>query len=265
MSGVRAVALVLAYRGTDFAGFQRQPRARTVQAVVEEALADLAGGPVAVRGAGRTDAGVHAIGQVADCRLPASLRVPTARLPLALGARLPADVAVTSAHAVPPDFHARHSAQTKRYRYLIWRRAVPSPFWRTCSWPYAGPLDVAAMAEAGRALVGRRDFAALAGSARPVRSAVRTVSDCVVRAEGPWLAIDVEADGFLYRMVRTIAGTLLEVGRGAMRVGDLPAVLASGRRSAAGPSLPPSGLCLLSVRYGPECGLPDPERPVWPP
>jgi tRNA pseudouridine38-40 synthase len=261
----RPVALVLAYHGAGFAGFQRQPGARTVQGVLERALGDMAGRPVAVRGAGRTDAGVHAAGQVADCRLPDGVRVPTARLPLALGARLPADLAVAEAHDVPPDFHARRSALAKRYRYLIWRRPVPSPFWRQCAWSYAGRLDAPAMAAAAPALVGRRDFSALAGSATPVRSAVRTVLSCTVRAEDPWLAIDVEADGFLYHMVRAIAGTLLEVGRGALRPEDLPAVLCSGRRAAAGPSLPANGLCLLFVRYPASCGLPDPPAPVWPP
>jgi tRNA pseudouridine38-40 synthase len=261
----RPVALLVAYRGTDFSGFQRQPGARTVQGALEDALAGLAGAPVRVRGAGRTDAGVHALGQVADLHLPDGLRLPPERLPFALGARLPADLAVTAAHPVAPGFHARHSALSKRYRYLIWRRPVPSPFWRFGAWSYTGALDVAAMAEAARALQGRRDFSALAGSARPVRSAVRTVMDCTVVARDPWLAIDVEADGFLYRMVRAIAGTLVEVGRGALRPEDVPAILRAGRRGNAGPSLPAAGLCLLHVHYPPACGLPPPGCQPWPP
>ncbi len=265
MTDGRPVALLLSYRGTEFAGFQRQPGARTVQGVLEGALADLAGGPVPIRGAGRTDAGVHALGQVADLRLPPGVRLPTERLPLALGARLPPDLAVAAAHPVPPGFHARHSALSKRYRYLLWRRPVPSPFWRWCTWPYAGPLDVAAMSEAARALQGRRDFSAVAGSARPVQSAVRTVLDCAVFGEDPWLAIDVEADGFLYRMVRAIAGTLLEVGRGALRPEAVPAILRAGRRGNAGPSLPAAGLCLLHVRYPAGCGPPPVRMAPWPP
>jgi tRNA pseudouridine38-40 synthase len=261
----RPVALVCAYRGAGFAGFQRQAGPRTVQQVLEAALGDLAGRAVAVRGAGRTDAGVHALGQVVDCRLPPSVRMPAARLPLALQARLPADAAAVAAWDVPPDFDARFSALSKRYRYLIWRDPVASPFWRDCAWHRAGPLDVAAMAEAARALAGRHDFAAFAGSARPVADATRTVLECTVRSAPPWLAIDVEADGFLYRMVRAIAGTLVEVGRGALRPADVPRILAEGRRAEAGPSLPPWGLCLLHVRYPRRFGLPPAAPAPWPP
>lgn len=260
----RPVVLVVSYIGTAFAGFQRQPAARTVQGALEEALGDLAGMPVPVRGAGRTDAGVHALGQVVDCRLPERLRVPAGRLPAALGRRLSADLGVIAAAEVGPDFHARYAARSKRYRYLLWRERAPSPFWRPFSWHYAGPLDLESMRAAAAHIVGRHDFRCFAGAARPVEDAVRTVLDCTVAAQGPWVAVDVEADGFLYRMVRAIAGTLVEVGRGALGPQEFAGILAARRRAAAGPSLPPHGLCLLGVRYGPEHPVPAPPS-GWPP
>lgn len=263
--GDRHVAMIVSYRGTGYAGFQRQPGRDTVQARLEQALADLAGGRVDVRAAGRTDAGVHAAGQVVDAWLPARVGLPLSRLPQALAARLPSDVVVAGAWPVAAEFHARRHAHAKRYRYLVWRRRVPSPFWAPYAWHHHGPLDVAAMAEAAARLVGRRDLRAFAGSARPVRDATRTVFDCRVWAQGPWLAIELEADGFLYRTVRSVAGTLWRVGAGALRPDDVEAVVARGDRAAAGPTLPAHGLCLLYVRYGAQWGLPSPDADAWPP
>jgi len=260
----RRVALIVSYDGAGFAGFQRQPGVQTVQSALEAALADLAGAAVVVRGAGRTDAGVHAAGQVVDFALPALLAIPTPRLPLALASRLPPGIAAAAAYDVPAGFHARKGALGKRYRFLIWRPGVTSPFWRAWAWPYAGRLDVPAMQAAAGAFVGRQDFAAVAGAARPVADATRTLVACTVYADGPWVAIEVEADGFLYRMVRAIAGTLVAVGRGALPAAEVPRILRDGRRAAAGPSLPAHGLCLLWVRYGPPAGLPPPGHPDWP-
>ena len=261
----RRVALLVSYAGGAFAGFQRQPAADTVQSRLEQALGALLGGPVTVRGAGRTDAGVHAAGQVVDCLLPPGCPLPPQRLPQALAGRLPPDIAVAAAFAVPADFHARKSAVSKRYRYLLWREATASPFWRPYAWHYSGHLDTAAMGAAAAVLLGRHDFRAFAGAARPVADARRTLLGAAVYGEGPWLAIEIEADGFLYRMVRAIAGTLLEVGRGAMSVADVRGLLRDGLRSAAGPSLPAHGLCLLWVRYPAAAGLPAPGGPPWPP
>jgi tRNA pseudouridine38-40 synthase len=261
----RHVALIVSYAGGGFAGFQRQPRSRTVQACLEQALGRLAGQPVVLRAAGRTDAGVHAAGQVVDFWLPERLRIPTERLPLALAGGLPADIGVALAVEVPPGFHARYSAVAKRYRYLLWRAPAVSPFWRPYALHHPHPLDVERMRQAAAALPGRRDLGCFAGAARPTPDRVRTVYGCLVWEQGPWLGIEVEADGFLYRTVRAIAGTLLEVGRGAMTVETFRQVLASGRREEAGPSLPPHGLCLLWVRYPPGLGLPEPGDPRWPP
>ncbi len=250
----RHLALVVSYVGTRFAGFQRQSSARTVQAALEEALSGFgAGAAVTVRGAGRTDAGVHAMGQVVDFHWHQGPRIPTAKLPQALVRSLPEDVAVATAVEVAEGFHARFSAVSKRYRYLFWRATVESPFWRPYTWHYTGQLNVAAMCTAADRLIGRHDFRCFAGAGRPVADATRTVSHCSVWEHGPLLGIDVEADGFLYRMVRTIAGTLVEVGRGALDP-DVTTILEARDRNAAGPSLPPQGLCLLWVRYPPEFG-----------
>ncbi len=260
----RHVALIVSYHGGAYSGFQHQPGRDTIQGRLERALSDLAGEPVAIRAAGRTDAGVHAAGQVVDAWLPPSVRAGVTRLPLALAARLPADIAVAGAWGVGPTFHARFSAAGKRYRYLIWRPGTASPFWRPFAWHYKGPLDVAAMAAAARLLEGRRDLTAFAGAARAVKDATRTVRSCRVYASGPWVALDVEADGFLYRMVRSMAGTLWRVGTGALTACEMDRLVAQRRRDQAGPSLPPHGLCLLRVRYPPEHGLPLPGDAAWP-
>ncbi len=259
------MALIVSYAGGAFCGFQRQPRVDTVQARLEAALADLAGCTVAVRGAGRTDAGVHAAGQVVDFVLPGAVRLPTSRLPLALSRRLPPEVTVAGAYDVAAGFHARKSAIGKRYRFLIWREATASPFFRAYCWHHAGHLDISSMRAAAQILVGRHDLRAFAGAARPVADATRNVMACAVYQDGPWLAVEVEADGFLYRTVRAIAGTLVDVGRGALRVDAMAHLLRSGARSDAGPSLPGHGLCLLWVRYPPAAGLPLPGSPNWPP
>ena len=260
------MALIVAYDGGPWKGFARQPGQATVQAELERALEELLGAPVRVRGAGRTDAGVHAAGQVVDLALPARCSIPLERMPLALGAHLPPSIVCWSAHRVPAAFHARKSALSKRYRYRIWRGRVPSPFVSAFCHTYAGPLDVPAMRAAAAALVGRYDVSSFAGAARRVSDPVRSVLDCAVQERGLLLSLEVEADGFLYRMVRAIAGTLLEVGRGALapeRVGEVRAARLRGR---AGPSLPAEGLCLLWVRYAAHWGLPSPTDPgAWPP
>lgn len=230
----RHLALSVAYDGTAYDGFQRQPGRRTIQGFLEEAL----GCPV--RGAGRTDAGVHALGQVVDFLYTGA--VPAARLTRAL--RLPDDIVPIAAWEVPDRFHAQRSAAGKQYRYLIWREAVPSPFLSRYTWHYSGALDIPAMAAHAAKLVGRRDFSDYAVTGRPVQSGVRTVTRCDVREQGPFIVIRVAADGFLYKMVRRIVGRLWEVGRGT---DDL--------RS----TVPASGLCLEHVDYpdGPAPALTD--------
>ena len=227
----RHIAMSIAYDGTAYAGFQRQVGQATIQQVLEEALA------APVRGAGRTDAGVHALGQVVDFWYEGS--VPTQRLPAAL--RLPDDIVAVAAWDVPDGFHAQRSALGKAYRYLIWRPEAASPFVRRYAWHYPGPLDVGRMQALAATLVGRHDFSAYSVTGRPVASGIRTVTRCGVDLHGPFLTVCVDADGFLYKMVRRIVGRLWEVGR------DAPDL-----RTTA----PAHGLCLMRVGY-PEAPAPS--------
>jgi tRNA pseudouridine38-40 synthase len=230
-------ALTIAYDGTAYAGWQRQPGLPTLQGRLEAALSELDGEPVTVRGAGRTDAGVHAVGQVADCWLRAG--IPAPRLPMAANRHLPPDIRVVRADEVPADFHARFSALGKRYRYLVWTDRVASPFLARYTWHRPGLWPTLPSVHA---LVGRQDFRSFAGAGRPVSDAVRTITSCRIWRQGPLAGLEVEADGFLYKMVRAIVGTLA-AGM------DAEAVLAARDRRRAGPTAPAAGLSLIRVRY----------------
>ncbi len=198
-------------------------------------------------GAGRTDAGVHAEKQVVGFRTVTT--IPVDRFPHALNHFLPPDIVVHGAREAEETFHPRFSARSKVYRYTILRVPFPSPFLRRYTWHRPGELDVDAMARAAAHLVGRRDFRSFAGAGRPVRDAVRTVFRCEVTQEGPLLMVRVEADGFLYKMVRTIVGTLMEVGCGRWKPERIPEILAACDRRLAGRTAPAQGLCLEDVRY----------------
>lgn len=251
------VCIRLEYDGTDFAGWQRQAATRTVQGVVEEALAKIFATEIDVLGASRTDAGVHAEGQVASLLLPRVLE-PHA-LARALDAHLPPDVAVRDAHAVDHSFHPIRDAVSKCYRYSIWNARQRSPLRLRRSAFVPGALDIEAMREAVRHLVGRHDFASFQSGAAEWeasardgvrRSTEREVFACVVSGEaGGELGIEVVGSGFLRGMVRTIAGTLMEVGRGRRSPDSLPGLLASRDRALAGPAAPAAGLTLVSVQY----------------
>jgi len=249
-------ALRLAYDGTDFHGWQRQEPPnqeplRTVQGELDRALTEVLQAPVACHGASRTDAGVHAEAQVAafsgDCR------VPIGRLAAALNARLAEDVRVMAAWIVPADFDPVGDALSKGYRYEIasmqpFRARLP--FDRRMVYPAQHALDVARMRAAGAALVGEHDFAAFAHAQHGRESTVRRVHSCeVAMLPEDRVAIDVSGNGFLYNMVRIIAGTLVEVGRGRIEPTAIPSILASGDRSRAGPTLPPQGLRLRWIQY----------------
>ena len=255
MPGLRPGTLkfTLAYDGTPFVGWQSQKNGRSVQETLQSALKQLTGKKVSVTGAGRTDSGVHALGQVAHATVASSL--PLNRIRKALNALLPAEVVVLSVQAAPARFHARYSAKSKWYRYQIWNDPVRPLFGRERMWHVSDRLDLAAMRRAARKLSGRRDFKAFqsAGRGAPaprhflgsrdgaasvsgtVRSTVRTVR-LTLRKQGPLITIDARGDGFLYHMVRRIAGHLIEIGKGK----PAPAIA---------PSAPARGLCLVEVRY----------------
>lgn len=242
--------IVISYDGTEFHGFQRQAGLPTVQGELERALAAVLRRPVEVTGASRTDAGVHACGQVAHFDWEPQQSFPPDRLARALSGRLPRSVSIHSASPVPDDFHARHSARWKIYRYRIATGAVRDPFLARYALHRPGRLDLEAMREAALAFVGRHDFTSFCSSRTSAGDKVRRVDLVAVReAEGGQLAVDVAGDGFLHNMVRILVGTLLEIGRGRRRPEEVSAVLAARDRRLAGPTAPPHGLCLQRIGY----------------
>lgn len=266
------IRLLLAYDGTNYHGFQIQAPEKepTVQGVLEKAIFRLTGEKVRVIAAGRTDAGVHALGQVVNFHctrpLPEKAWVP------ALNSLLPTDIRVLEAAEVAESFHARYNAIRKTYRYLIQNGTQPSIFWQRYAWWFPYPLDEEAMRRAGEYLVGEHDFSAFRGSGATTKTAVRSLrsitwqvtpltrgdlvdllpSDRKTEQVSPFgrlLAMEFTADGFLYQMVRIIVGTLVEVGGGRLKPEDLQRILASRNRCLAGPTAPPHGLCLVRVEY----------------
>lgn len=247
-AATRTVKLTLEYDGTDFVGWQVQPNGRSVQEVVEAALAKLLGEPVRVTGAGRTDAGVHAAGQV--CSLRTTKRIPLKAFVLGMNSLLPPEVAVVEAADVPPEFDARRSASGKRYEYRIWNGPTRSPLRRRRAWELFRPLDVAAMRVAAAHLLGEHDFSAFRASDCPAKTTRRIVRVLdVVGESGGEVLVAAEATAFLKHMVRNLVGTLAEVGHGKRDPASMPALLAGGDRTKAGVTAPPQGLTLVRVDY----------------
>jgi tRNA pseudouridine38-40 synthase len=266
---MRTVKATIAYDGGPFVGWQRQARGVSIQGLIEAAFTRLTGAETVVTGAGRTDAGVHALGQVASVRIAGALAIE--ELWRGLNALLPAEVRIVALEEAPADFHARYGARRKRYAYRVTRSPVLSPFTRRYAWHVTHPLDVDAMTGALGALLGTHDFAAFQATGSRVRETVRTLSEVWLGAgEPPALAIRgphgpsalgvawdgdqaltllLTGDGFLRHMVRTIAGTLVEIGRGRWPPAYMADLLASRDRRRAGPTAPPHGLFLVDVEY----------------
>jgi tRNA pseudouridine38-40 synthase len=243
--------LVLEYDGAAFAGWQVQPDRETVQGVLEVAIARVAGCRVRVVGAGRTDAGVHAEGQVASAAIETELAAE--RLRLALNGVLPPTLAVVEAAVAPPGFHARRDARSKRYRYCIWNGATRSPLRSPRAWCLQRPLDLPEMRRAAAALVGTHDFASFQTAGSDVATSLRTLHCIEVEgASGAEIRIGFEGSGFLRHMVRNLTGTLVEVGSGRRRADEMPGLLAACDRRRAGRTAPAHGLTLEWVRYDPE-------------
>ena len=245
---MRSFKLTIAYDGTEFVGWQRQATGVSIQGLLEEALGVLDGRDVAVVGAGRTDAGVHAIAQVAGVTLERDIDAPT--LVRAVNARLPPTIRVTDASEAPPAFHARFNARAKTYRYRIWNAEVMNPFERAYAWHIPSPLlDERAMADAAHVVEGRHDFAAFQGAGTEPHSTERTVFRSeLVRHDG-LITYEISGDGFLRHMVRNILGTLVDAGRGRLPPSGMADVLASRDRARAGKTAPAEGLFLVGVEY----------------
>ena len=245
---MRNIKLTLSYDGTEFFGWQTQPNFRTVQETLEQAIAKLTGEErVRVNASGRTDTGVHAVGQVANF-FTANQLAPDVLL-RAINAHLPDDLALIAAEEMPEVFDANRDAVRKLYRYVIHDGPVPSPFLRRYCCQSRQPLDAAAMARAAAALKGRHDFHSFETDWPNRASSVRTITHIAVNRAGAYIWIDVEADGFLYNMVRAIAGTLLNDGRGYWPEVDVEKILRAEDRTQAGPTAPAQGLFLMRVTY----------------
>lgn len=253
---MRNIRLTIAYDGTDFRGWQRQPEAPTVQEALETRIAKITGAAVTLHGSGRTDAGVHAAGQVANFRTKCP--IPCASLKKALNDILPVSIRVREADEVPAEFHARHSAKAKIYRYRILQAPICPPFLARYVYHHPYPLNCRAMARAARLLEGQHDFTSFAGSdparkegARQEGSNVRKVfhSRIAVRKKLQMIIYEIRGSGFLHHMVRNVVGTLLEVGSGKLFPNDIQAILRARDRGKAGPTAPASGLWLVSVEY----------------
>ncbi|MFW6058891.1 MAG: tRNA pseudouridine(38-40) synthase TruA [Phycisphaeraceae bacterium] len=245
--------LTLAYDGTDFHGWQRQdppegPALRTVQGVLDEALRNLLQQPVRTIGASRTDAGVHAKGQVVQ--FDAATAIPLERIPLAINSRLPDDMEVRGAEIAPPKFDCINDPISKRYRYRIWNTDERPLQYRHMVWHCWVSLDLERMNDAAQRLVGMHDFAGFAAAGHNRTSTIRTIHNCHVERHEREVHIVVEGDGFLYNMVRILAGTLSEVGRGYWTPDHIDRILREADRRIAGPTLPPQGLCLEWIKYG---------------
>jgi len=253
---MRNIKLVIEYDGTNYNGWQIQhhnvtksPRqkSKTIQETIEKALCKILQEKVKLIGSGRTDSGVHARAQAAN--FSTSCEIPADKLLKGLNGLLPDDIVITAVQEVGLAFHSRYSAKSKKYRYTILNRGYPSAVERNFCYFYSYPLDLKSMARAAKYLRGRHDFSAFRSSGKKGSSSIRTIVEISVTKEGDFVYIDVEADGFLYNMARSIAGTLLEVGRGKISHSDVKSILFKRNRALAGPTAPAKGLCLLAVRY----------------
>lgn len=256
------IALGVEYDGTAFCGWQTQAGGGAVQNAVEFALSAIAGGPVSTVAAGRTDAGVHATGQIIHADVPVNR--PLTAWVRGVNSQLPQGVAILWAHPVAADFHARFSATGRRYRYLLLNRPVrPAVLAGRVGWHHH-PLDIGAMREAAALLLGRQDFTSFRAAECQAKSPVRELRRAEVHAAGELIAFDFAADAFLHHMVRNLVGSLVYVGKGAYPPGWVADLLAARDRRRAAPTFSPDGLYLTAVDYDAHWGLPAPSATAFP-
>lgn len=241
------IFLVIEYRGKNYSGWQRQKNGLSVQEVIENALFKLTNQEIKLIGSGRTDAKVNALGQCANFRIDSS--IPASRFYMALNSLLPEDIRILTSYQVDENFHSRYSAVGKHYRYTILNRSVASAIYKDSTYHVRQDLDVDKMIKAASFFVGEHDFRAFMASGSNVKNTVRTIYTLDITKDGPLIHIDIVGNGFLYNMVRIIAGTLLQVGKGEVSWEKVMDIILSKNRQMSGPTLRAQGLCLVEVFY----------------
>lgn len=241
------IKLIIEYEGTNYVGWQRQKNGLSVQQVVEEAFEKASGQNVVLYSAGRTDSGVHAQGQVAH--FDTNTTIPPEKISFAMNAHLPSDIRVKSSAEVSEDFHARYGAKAKTYVYTYINTAHPSAIYRNTTAHFRGDVDICAMKTAAQFLIGTHDFASFCASGSEVDTTIRTVYQLEITHDEPFIRIEITGSGFLYNMVRIIAGTLLDVGRGKTAADDVKAIIDAKDRNMASPTAPAKGLTMKQVYY----------------
>lgn len=244
---MRKIGLKISYDGTNYAGWQRQPNEPTVQEEIERSLSAVAKTPITLHGSGRTDAGVHALGQVAH--FSTDLRMDAEKFALAANAGLPYDIRVLESWEADLDFHARYSAKRKRYRYTIRNTTVASALYGRYEWHLHSPLCVEKMEEAAAYFVGTHEFSAFTGAGCKITERTRQITQSVLYPKDNCLCYEIEGNGFLYNMVRIITGTLVDIGYGRFSPQYVQELLETGDRAKGGQTAPAKGLCLVSVQY----------------
>ena len=244
---MKRIGLVVAYDGTNYCGWQTQPNGITVQGVLNDTLSELLGEKIETIGASRTDAGVHALGNVAV--FDTNTRIPGEKISYALNQRLPEDIRIQNSCEVPLDFHPRYQKTVKTYEYHILNREFPLPAYRLNAHFTYRPLDIARMQEAARYLEGEHDFQSFCAAGAQVKTTVRTIYELTVEKEGDLIVIRITGNGFLYNMVRIIAGTLMKVGMGEWEPERMTEILEGRDRKLAGPTAPAKGLTLMEIHF----------------
>jgi tRNA pseudouridine38-40 synthase len=244
---MRNICLVIEYEGTNYYGWQIQKRYKTIQGELLKAIKKVTGEDVILYGSGRTDRGVHAIGQVANFNTIS--RIPVSRFPYALNAHLPRDITVKEAREVPLEFNAQFCAKSKVYRYTILNSTTPRALFRNFAYLVRSKLSIKNIRNGARYLIGKKDFRSFAKDAKEKINTTRAVKRISIKKDSEVITIEIQGDGFLYAMVRGIVGTLLQVGLGKIKPKDVKKILDSKNRRLAGPNVPAKGLCLISVQY----------------
>jgi tRNA pseudouridine38-40 synthase len=242
------IKLIVEYDGTNYVGWQRQKNGTSVQQMLEDAFFAAANERVSIIGAGRTDAGVHALSQTAH--LDTNTTIPPQKISYAMNAHLPSDIRVKESSAVDDCFHARYGAKAKTYVYTYYNAPHASAIYRSFSAHVSGEIDIKAMSEAAKHVVGTHDFLSFCASGSEVDTSVRIVYKLQVTSEPPFIRIEITGSGFLYNMVRIIAATLMDVGKGRLHAGDLKAIITGKDRSLASATAPARGLMMKQVYYG---------------